>query len=170
MQFKIGDVVVHPAYGLGYIVQIEAKQLSKKEDAALYYQGTFGASPTISVWIPVETSGASGLRAVTSKSDLDQYRDLLKIRPTPPSDKPRQRHVELTRRLKQGSFQVMCEIVRDLTLLSRKKTLAPPDAVTLKKTRENLLQEWAVAAGISIGEATEEVKSLLWEDSERIES
>ena len=38
MQFKIGDLVVHPAFGMGNIVKIEEKQFSKKSAARLYYR------------------------------------------------------------------------------------------------------------------------------------
>jgi RNA polymerase-interacting CarD/CdnL/TRCF family regulator len=55
----------------------------------------------------------------------------------------------------------MCEVVRDLTAWGWRKPLNRTDAVTLKKTQESLYQEWATAAGVSIAEATNEVKSLL---------
>jgi len=51
--------------------------------------------------------------------------------------------------------------VRDLTAWGWRKSLNRTDAVTLKKTQESLCQEWATAAGVSIAEATKEVKSLL---------
>lgn len=166
MQFKVGDVVVHPAYGVGHITKIEEKKFSVKKEACLYYQGTFGTFPQTSVWTPVEAQETNGLRLVTTKSDLNQYRNLLRSRPALPEDNYLQRHTDLIRRLKEGSFQVMCEIVRDLTMSSWQKRLGPTDAILLKKTRENLLQEWAVAADVSVDEATEEIRSLLQEDFE----
>jgi RNA polymerase-interacting CarD/CdnL/TRCF family regulator len=98
---------------------------------------------------------------VTAKSDLDHYRDLLRSRPVALDKNYRQRQLDLVSRLNQGSFQVMCEVVRDLTASGWQKPLARTDTVTLKKTQESLTQEWATAAGVSIAEATKEVKSLL---------
>jgi len=157
IQFKVGDFVVHPVYGLGHLVKIEEKQFSAMR-ARLYYQITL---PSSTVWIPVEAQATIGLRLVTARSDLDQYRDLLKSRPVPLHKDHKRRHLELVGRLNQGSFQVVCEVVRDLTAWGWRKSLNRTDAVTLKKTQESLYQEWATAAGVSIAEATTEVNSLL---------
>ena len=159
MQFKIGDVVVHPAYGIGHIVKIEEKQFSKKSVARLYYQVTMPNRNTI--WTPVEDQVSNGLRLVTAKSDLDQYRNLLKSRPVLLEKNHHQRHLELVSRLKQGSFQVMCEVVRDLTVSGWQKPLGVTARTILRKTQQRLCQEWASAADISIAEATKEIGSLL---------
>jgi RNA polymerase-interacting CarD/CdnL/TRCF family regulator len=157
IRFKVGDFVVHPVYGLGHLIKIEEKQFSEMR-ARLYYQLTL---PKSTVWIPVEAQANIGLRLVTARSDLDQYRDLLKSRPAPLHKDHKRRHLELVSRLNQGSFQVMCEVVRDLTAWGWRKSLNRTDAVTLKKTQESLYQEWATAAGVSMAEAIKEVKSLL---------
>jgi RNA polymerase-interacting CarD/CdnL/TRCF family regulator len=102
-----------------------------------------------------------GLRLVTPKGDLDYHRDLLKSRPVPLHKDNKQRHLELVNRLNQGSFQAMCEVVRDLTAWGRRKPLGQMDMATLKQTQESLYQEWAAADGVSIAEAIKEVKSLL---------
>ena len=157
IQFKLDDFVVHPVYGLGRLTKIEERQFSEMR-ARLYYQITL---PTSTVWIPVEAQATIGLRLVTARNDLDQYRDLLRSRPVPLHKDYRRRHLELVSRLNQGSFQVVCEVVRDLTAWGWQKPLNRTDTVTLKKTQESLYQEWATAAGLSIAEAIKEVKCLL---------
>ena len=157
MQFKIGDMVVLPTYGISHIRGIEEKNFSE-QGARLYYKIAFLKR---TIWIPVETQEASGLRLVTAKSDLDYYRSLLKSLPVPLGKNHRQRHLELVNRLKQGSFQVMCEVVRDLTGSGWQKPLGRSDTVILQKTRERLLQEWATSASVSVAEATEEINTLL---------
>lgn len=158
MQLKIGDLVVHPIYGVGDIVKIEEKQFSEIE-ACLYYQIAFSGS---TLWIPVKAQADVGLRLVIAKSDLDQYRGVLKTTPDPLNKgKPQRRHLELAERLKPGSFRVMCEVVRDLTALSRKKSLGVTAKTMLRRTRERLQQEWAVAANLSVAEATQEIDTLL---------
>ncbi|MBI1881065.1 MAG: hypothetical protein HYR94_23035 [Chloroflexi bacterium] len=157
MQFEVGDRVVHPTYGIGHIVGVEEKQFSEK-GARLYYKVTL---PKRTVWIPVEAQGAGGLRLVTVKSDLDQYRTLLKSSPIPLEKNHHRRHLELVSRLKEGSFQVVCEVVRDLTAWGWRKPLGQTDTALLQKTRDSLYREWAVAAGISVTEAIKEIDSLL---------
>ena len=157
MQFKVGDNVVHPVYGVGHIVQIEVKQFSE-EKARQYYKVILSRS---TIWIPVEAQVAVGLRSVTAKSDLDQYRNLIKSRPVLLNSNLPKQHVELASRLKEGSFQTMCEVVRDLTASSWQKPLGATVKAILRKTREGLYQEWASAADISTAEATKEIDTLL---------
>jgi RNA polymerase-interacting CarD/CdnL/TRCF family regulator len=113
------------------------------------------------MWTPVEAQVANGLRLVTAKSDLDQYRDLLKSPPVSLNNDHPQRYLELVSRLKQGSFQVTCEVVRDLTLSDWQKPLGITNKTILRKTQQRLYQEWASAADISIAEATKEIDTLL---------
>jgi RNA polymerase-interacting CarD/CdnL/TRCF family regulator len=157
MHFQVDDVVVHPAYGIGQIVKIEEKRFSEKQPQ-LYYKVTLLKRI---IWIPVEAQATLGLRPVTAKNDLEQYRNLLKSLPTPLTKNHHHRHIELIKRLKQGSFQDICEIVRDLTAWSWRKPLGSTDSAMLKKTRDSLYQEWATAAGVSVTEAIKEVESLL---------
>lgn len=160
MQFKIGDVVVHPAYGIGHIIKIEEKQFSKKSVARLYYQVIM--SDRNVMWTPVEDQVSNGLRLVTAKTNLDQYRDLLKSPPVSLNDdQPQSRYLELISRLKQGSFQVTCEVVRDLTLADWQRPLGITNKTILRKTQQRLYQEWASAADVSVAEATKEVDTLL---------
>jgi CarD family transcriptional regulator len=157
MQFKIGDRVVHPVHGTGQIVNIEKKQFSEKT-ARLYYE--VALPKLITLWMPIEAQLVSGLRAVTPQNDLDYYRNLLRSPSVPLTTNHHQRHLELVSRLKQGSFQVMCEVVRDLTASGWHKCLGQTDTATLQKTRQSLSQEWA-AASVSLTEAIKEIDTLL---------
>ena len=157
-QFKVGDFVVHPVYGVGHIVEIEEKQFSEKA-RRMYYR--VALLPKHTIWVPVDKYELTGLRLVTAKGELDQYRDLLKSRPEALPNKYDQRHQELLSRLNQGSFQMVCEVVRDLTAWGWRKPLSPMDIATLQKTRESLYREWATAAGVTTTEAIKEIDSLL---------
>lgn len=156
-RFEVGDKVVHPVYGVGHLVQIEEKQISE-QGLRQYYKVIL---PRSTIWVPVEAQASIGLRLVTARSDLDQYRHLLKSRSVPLKHNHAQRHIELASRLKEGSFQVMCEVVRDLTVAGWQKPLGRSDVAILQKSRERLLQEWSASAGVSMAEATEEINTLL---------
>lgn len=157
MQFKIGDPVVLPAHGIGHIREIEEKDFSE-QGTRLYYKIALSKH---SVWIPVEAQEESGLRLVTVKDELNDYRALLKSPPVPLEKNHHRRHLELVSRLKQGTFQIICEVVRDLTAWSWRKPLGQTDTVLLQKTRRSLYQEWATAAGVSTTEAIKEIDALL---------
>ncbi|MBI3361270.1 MAG: hypothetical protein HY023_09185 [Chloroflexi bacterium] len=158
MQFKVGDLVVHPAHGVGRIVGLEEKRLLGEE--RLYYEVTTQKS---TVWVPVEPEPATGIRPMTVKADLARYRSLLKSRPAVLNPDHRQRHLEIAERLREGSFRTLCEVVRDLTARSWLKPLSDADTVSLRKARESLCQEWAAAEGVPHAEAVTEIDELLQE-------
>ncbi len=158
MAFKIDDWVVHPQHGVGQVVKIEIRQFDSGM-AQLYYKISI---PNGTLWVQVDGSSC-GLRKVIAKGDLAKYKHLLKSRPIPLTGDYRQYQVELTNRLRQGSFQARCEIVRDLTALSWYKPLGENNTSILRLAQQALYQEWATAQGLSIIEATREVEDLLQE-------
>ena len=160
MLLQVGDFVVHPAHGVGHVVRLEEKQFAGAE-ARLYYEVATLQKST--VWVPVEVGASIGLRPLTAKGDLVQYRGLLRSRPGLLNQDHRQRRLELAGRLKQGSFRIVCEVVRDLAARGWRKPLSEADNAVYRKVRENLYQEWATAEGVSITEAAQEVESLLRE-------
>jgi RNA polymerase-interacting CarD/CdnL/TRCF family regulator len=157
MEFRSGDDVVHPSYGVGSIMRVEERQLAEA-NTRLYYMLTFGK---MTVWLPVDTAGSSALRLVTAPRDLDHYRTLLKSRPVELDHDYKKRRLDINEQLSHGSFQIVCEIVRDLTALGWYRPLAGVDASLLSKVRANLWEEWATSTGQPLPEVIHEVTALL---------
>jgi CarD family transcriptional regulator len=157
MEFRPGDDVVHPNYGVGNIVRLEERELAAS-GMRWYYVLAIG---TATVWMPVLADGSTTLRAVTRKEDLEQYRTILSSRPTVLDRDYKKRHLAFSERLTHSSFQVMCEIVRDLSALGWNRPMGETDATLLKKVQDNLRREWAAATGQSDQEAIREVEALL---------
>ncbi len=157
MEFRPGDDVVHPGYGVGRIVRLEERELAASGLRWYYVL----AINTATVWMPIQADGSTTLRAVTRKEDLDQYRTVLSNRPTVLDRDYKKRRLDLIERLAQSSFQVMCEIVRDLSAFGWSRPMGEPDAALLKKVKDNLGREWAVATGQSDHDAIQEVEALL---------
>jgi RNA polymerase-interacting CarD/CdnL/TRCF family regulator len=159
MLLNAGDTVVHPVYGVGHIVRLARRQFTGPEVRQYFEIST----EKTTVWVPVETCEAIGLRRLTTKIDLAEYRGVLKSRPISLNKDHSKRRRELAECLKQGSFQALCETVRDLTARGWRKPLGESDARLLRKTHELLCQEWAAADGASIAHATQEVDTMLLE-------
>jgi CarD family transcriptional regulator len=157
MKFKSGDDVVHPTYGVGNILRLEERQFAEAE-LRLYYVLAIDKS---TVWVPVHSDGSTILRTVTRHQELDQYRILLKSRPTALEHDHRRRRLDINERLKQGSFRALCEVVRDLAARGWYRQMSGTDAGLLKKLSDNLWREWAVAADMSMPEVIQEVGALL---------
>lgn len=159
MPFQVDDSVVHPAHGVGRITKVVTQRFNEAT-ARLYYEVAIQNS---TVWVPVEADPTSGLRSVTLQSELGRYRGVLRGRPISLIPDHRQRRLYLLDRLKGGSFQALCDVVRDLTARSWQKPLNEMDSGTLRKARVDLCQEWAASEGVSVIQATEEVDALLLE-------
>jgi len=158
MTFKVGDWVVHPLHGVGQVINREHKQFAATPDQDYYEiaitQGT--------LWVQVDAPPA-GLRGLTAKGDLPQYRALLQSSPMPLNKDYHQRRGELRERLKAGTFQVKCEVVRDLTAYGWQKRLSEPDAALLRSARDGLCREWAEAEAVTMAQALHEIEELLRE-------
>jgi CarD family transcriptional regulator len=159
MIMKVGDAVVHPIYGVGQIVRLEKRQFTGTEGRPYFEIST----EKTTVWLPVETCESLGLRRLTIRADLAAYRSVLKSRPTSLDKDHAKRRRELTESLNQGSFQALCEMVRDLTARGWRRPLGESDARLLRKTHDLLCQEWAAADGASVARATQEVDTMLLE-------
>jgi CarD family transcriptional regulator len=158
MEFKVDDWVVHPHHGVGQVVKLEVRKFDSGI-SQMYYEISI---PNGTIWVQVEGSTCE-LRKVTPKDDLTKYRNLLKSNPTPLDANYRQRQLDLTERLRQGSFQARCEVVRDLSAFSWAKPLGDGNATLLRNAHQSVYEEWAVADGVSNREATREVNALLQE-------
>jgi RNA polymerase-interacting CarD/CdnL/TRCF family regulator len=159
MRFKVGDQVVHTSHGSGQIVAIEEKRLSNNE-TRLFYAVVINQS---TVWVPVESDSDSSLRLLVSNSALAHCRELLKGRPAPLNADRRQRALELNQRLRRSSFEMQCEVVRDLSAHGWPKPLSAGDVSALRKIRADVCLEWAAAAGVPPLDATLEITALLQE-------
>jgi len=161
MAYKIDDRVVHPTYGVGRVVGLVSKRFEAEERQ--FYEVVIERS---TVWVPVDNSSngnGNGLRPLTPKADLNKYRRVLKSSPKPLTPDPRQRKLDLLDRLKVGTFQAMCEAVRDITARGWLKPLSEADTAMLRKAREGLCTEWAASSDVTVVQATAEVNALLLE-------
>jgi CarD family transcriptional regulator len=161
MAYKIDDRVVHPTYGVGRVVGLVSKRFEAEERQ--FYEVAIERS---TVWVPVDNSShgnGNGLRPLTPKADLNRYRRVLQSSPKPLTQDPRQRKLDLQDRLKLGTFQAMCETVRDITARGWLKPLSEADTAMLRKAREGLCQEWAASSDMTVVQATAEVNALLQE-------
>ena len=159
MLFKAGDYIVHPTYGVGSIVRLEEKRLADDQPRQYYVV----AVDKSTLWVPVDEKNSAGLRAVTPKRELNRYRAVLKSQPDVLERDYAKRRLALNERVKHGSFQSLCEVVRDLSAQGWKRPLSEADMSLLQRLSHSLYREWAAAAEISLPEATAEVQALLQE-------
>jgi RNA polymerase-interacting CarD/CdnL/TRCF family regulator len=155
MKFSIGDRVVHPQQGVGYVAKLEEKQFEPNHPR-MYYVILI---PDTTVWVPVDLS-TSGLRKLSARSELDQCRQVLQSTPRPLTP-DRGLLASLIGHINQGTLTAHCEVVRDLNAFGWRKPLYGPMAEFQRVIQNVLSQEWAVVEGISVVEASHEISVLL---------
>jgi CarD family transcriptional regulator len=155
MKFAIGDKVVHPHHGVGFVTGLEEKQF-EPNTARMYYVISI---PDTTLWVPVDLS-TSGLRKLGLKSELEQCRQVLQAAPQE-LNPGRNMLANLSARIKQGTIIAQCEVVRDLTAFGWRKPLYGPIADFQRMVLDVLCQEWAAVKGITQAEASHEIDGLL---------
>ena len=75
MSFKVGERVVHPQYGVGKIVKLDEREFEPGVMRRYYEISIPGGS---TVWVPFDL-GTSGLRKLTSRSEITHCRQILEI-------------------------------------------------------------------------------------------
>ncbi|MGD8406179.1 MAG: CarD family transcriptional regulator [Anaerolineales bacterium] len=154
-KIAIGDKVVHPQHGVGFIAGLEEKQF-EPDETRMYYVVSI---PDTTLWVPVDLS-TSGLRKLSLKSEIDGCRKVLQAHPKT-LNAGRDMLANLSARIKQGTIISQCEVVRDLAAFSRHKPFFGPIADYQRMILNVLCQEWAAVSGVSQDEASHEIDMLL---------
>jgi RNA polymerase-interacting CarD/CdnL/TRCF family regulator len=155
MKFDIGDKVVHPQHGVGYVANLEEKQFEPNALRTYYVISI----PDTTLWVPVDMP-TSGLRKLSVRSELDQCRQVLQA--PPQALKPdRGLLSSLIDQINQGTIVAHCEVVRDLAAFGWRKPLYGPMADFQRVVLNVLSQEWAAVEELSLVEAAHEISVLL---------
>jgi RNA polymerase-interacting CarD/CdnL/TRCF family regulator len=157
MNFNRGDHVVHQNFGVGTVVSIEGMNFSGNKPR-LFYRVEFLKT---TIWVPVGNEPTKGLRPITPKSKLYKFRALLKSSPVILDADFRTRQKQLENRIDTGTFQSLCEIVRDLNAWHWRKPLNNYEKTLLKQSRASLATEWSETSGLEVSEALEEIDGCL---------
>lgn len=154
-KFNIGDKVVHPQHGVGYVANLEEKQF-EPNTSRMYYVISI---PDTTLWVPVGLS-TSGLRKLGMKSELANCRQVLQSAPQPLTS-DRNLLASLIVHINQGTLTAHCEVVRDLAGFGWRKPLYGPISEFQRVILDVLSQEWSVVGGLSVAEASHEIDLLL---------
>ena len=145
-QFKIGDSVVCPSYGVGEVTAIEKRQIGG--DAKPFYIIQICDS-NMKFMVPADGSSTAGVRTVVGTREVKEIYRILKASGT--SDKAdRKRWTKRCRRymdmLRSGSALQIAEVLRDLLSLSGQKELSFAEKKILESARTMLVKELAIAS------------------------
>ncbi len=122
--FKVGDLAVYPAQGVGKVDAIEGK-LVAGHHVKFYVLRILGKDTTIR--IPTTNAKQVGLRKLIAEDEVPRVFDILKKKPDgriPDHQTWNKRFRDYNTKLKSGSVFDIAEVLRDLFLLKTDKELS----------------------------------------------
>lgn len=136
-RFKVGDLAVYPAHGVGRIEAIETKVVNGEEHDFYIMKVIENA---MVIMIPTWNVDSVGLRDVIQKKDIPKIFDVMRSRQEQPIDNQtwNRRYREYMEKIKTGSLFEVAEVYRDLSLLKLTKDLSFGER-KLYDTAQNLL-------------------------------
>jgi len=122
-EFKVGDLAVYPAHGVGKIHSIESK-IVNGEEHDFYMMKIIENEMTI--MIPTWNVEQVGLRDVIDEKEIFKVYDVMKKREESSGDTQtwNRRYREYMEKIKTGSLYDVAEVYRDLSLLKLTKDLS----------------------------------------------
>ena len=144
MAFKVGDKVVYPNHGIGVVEDILDGQEKTKESQ--FYKLKILSNAT-KVMVPILNVEGVGLRRVISEKDVDRIFDLLENRKIEQHSNWKGRYKDNSDKMRSGSIYDVAGVLKDLSFLSKKKSLSFREKRMLDRARFLIVSEVAEVAG-----------------------
>ena len=141
--FKVGELAVYPAHGVGRIEAIESKEVSGNKQS--FYIMRILDNDMI-IMIPICNTDSVGLREIIDREDVSQVYSILKEKDiTIDTQNWNRRYREYMDKIKTGSVFEIAMVLRDLYLLKEVKELSFGERKLLDTAQSLLVKEISVA-------------------------
>jgi CarD family transcriptional regulator len=141
--FKIGDLAVYPAHGVGVIERIESKKISGFTQD--FYVMRILENNMI-IMIPLQNVDSVGLREIINQKEVTKLYSILKKKKVSSENQTwNRRYREYTEKIKTGSVFEVAEVYRDLLTLKVEKELSFGERKMLDTARMLLVKEISLA-------------------------
>lgn len=160
MEFRVGQDIVYPKYGLGKIIEIKIKNLPRGKVKGVRIR--FPAMH-MTVWVPVERLKKTKVRKPISKYMARKVYNTLKGRARFKTGmKAKERAQYYKDKVLSGDPIDLAETVRDLFRLSLKKSLNVRETEIANTAFRTLSRELALASGKNVERIKEELEKVLY--------
>jgi CarD family transcriptional regulator len=158
MQYAVGDKVVHPHHGPGWIAGIERREFL---DGIKHYYMIEIPSQGLTLYLPVGKADEMGMRLAMSQSGFSQVLGMLRGRPHPLPEDYRERQDEIFAQLRTGRVMQLARVVRDLTWHRQRAHLTRTDSRYLKQGCNLLAAEMALVSGDTISDTSKLIEDTV---------
>jgi CarD family transcriptional regulator len=141
--FKVGDLAVYPAQGVGVIEAIEKKEIMGNNQT-FYIMKIMGNG--MKIMIPTSSAKSVGLREVIKEKEIAKVYDILKEKDvTIDKQTWNKRYREYLEKIKTGSVYEIAKVLRDLLILKNDKNLSFGERKMMDTAKSLLIKEISVA-------------------------
>ncbi len=156
--FKIGDMAVYPAHGVGVIEKIETQEISGCQQD--FYVMRILDNDML-IMIPTNNVGNVGLRDIIGQTEVIELYSILKERDiTLDSQTWNRRYREYMDKIKSGSVFEVARVYRDLLILKLEKELSFGERKMLDTARNLLVKEISLAEKIEEEEVEKDLDRI----------
>ena len=158
LPFKVGDMAVYPAHGVGEVTGIESREISGSRQLFYVLQILDNG---MKIMVPTTNVNAVGLREIISEEEVKAVYDILKERDVVIDNQTwNRRYREYMDKIKTGSVYEIAEVYRDLSLLKSEKELSFGERKMLDTAKNLLIKELAFAEDRDEEEIEEELDEI----------
>ena len=141
--FKVGDLAVYPAQGVGVIEAIENREVMGKKQP-FYVMKIMGNG--MKIMIPTTSAKAVGLREVILEKEIPKVYEILRNKDvTIDKQTWNKRYREYLEKIKTGSVFEIASVLRDLFILKSDKNLSFGERKMMDTAKNLLVKEISVA-------------------------
>jgi len=159
--FKVGDMAVYPAHGVGVIEKIENRKISGCQED--FYVMRILENNMI-IMIPSANATNVGLREIINQNEVSKVFSILKKRDISVNGNQtwNRRYRDYMEKIKSGSAFEVAEVYRDLTTIKQDKELSFGERKMLDTARSLLVKEISLAKNMKEEDVERDIRSNLF--------
>jgi CarD family transcriptional regulator len=156
--FKVHDLAVYPAHGVGVIEKIESQEISGcKQD---FYVMRILDNDMI-IMIPTGNVDTVGLREIIDEDDVPRLYSILRERNTVVDNQTwNRRYRDYMDKIKTGSVFEVAEVYRDLLMLKVSKELSFGERKMLDTAKNLLVKEISLARQVEEDQVEKDLEKI----------
>ncbi|HUV58885.1 MAG TPA: CarD family transcriptional regulator [Desulfatiglandales bacterium] len=159
--FKIGDLAVYPAHGVGVIERIENREISGCQENFFIMRIL---ENNMIIMIPSSNTKNVGLRELIDQTEVSKVFSILKNRDMYVDDNQtwNRRYRDYMDKIKSGSVFEVAEVYRDLSTIKQDKELSFGERKMLDTARSLLVKEISLAKNMKEEDVERDIQSNLF--------
>jgi CarD family transcriptional regulator len=164
LSFKVNELIVYPAHGVGKVVQIEEQEIA---GARLELYIIDFEKEKLRLKVPTNKSEQKGMRKLADKPLIDQAMKVLKGRARIKRTMWSRRAQEYEAKINSGDIIAVAEVVRDLYRSERQPEQSYSERQLFEQALERMAREIAAVKKIDDDMAVKEVEAFLAKNAHR---